>query len=242
MSPALVPARRLDAELMDRLDNAPSDLAGALDDIRTVNRFLRGSKILADAVEPYLRDQRPGETLSVLDVGTGGADLPLELVARARKAGRAIRIQAVDRDPAVLDYARQRVGRTPEVELCRADAWELPFPPASFDLVTASMFLHHFNHGEAARLLARFRRIARRAVLINDLRRHLVPWAFIGLAARATRRHAMFVHDAPLSVLRGFTVDELRAIARDAGAPGASVRRAFPFRLVLTLPAAEPVS
>jgi len=224
---------------MDRPGNTAAELEGALDDIGSVNRFLRGSSILVEAVLPLLLAKRPGDTLSVLDVGTGGADLPRALVAEARRRGRPIRVVAVDRDPVTLQYARRASAGIAEIETREADAFELPFPPASFDVVTASMFLHHFHHGDAVRLLAGFRAIARRAVLINDLRRHLVPWAFIGLAARATRRHPMFVHDAPLSVLRGFTDDELRAVARDAGATGATVRRRLPYRLLLTLPGAE---
>lgn len=221
---------------MDRPDNSVADLTGALDDIGLVNRYLRGSAILINAVRPYLRALPAGETLSVLDVGTGGADLPIDLVASARRLGRGIRVVAVDRDPVTLNYAREKTAATPQIEVLSADAFDLPFPPGSFDIVTASMFLHHFTHDEAVRLLAGFRRIARRAVLINDLRRHLVSWAFIGLASRVTRRHPMFVHDAALSVLRGFTADELRAAARDAGAPEAKVVRRLPYRLLLTMP------
>jgi hypothetical protein len=51
-----------------------------------------------------------------------------------------------------------------------------------------------------------------------------------------TRRHPMFVHDAALSVLRGFTKGELLAAARDAGVPDATVKRRLPYRLLLTMP------
>ena len=227
---------------MDRPDNSAADLSGALDDIRLVNRYLRGSTILVNAVRPHLRRLSAGETLSVLDVGTGGADLPIDLVAAARRLGRDVRIAAVDRDPVTLEYAQEKTKNTPEIEVLSADAFDLPFPPGSFDIVTASMFLHHFAHDDAVRLLAGFRRVARRVVLINDLRRHLVSWAFIGLASRVTRRHPMFVHDAALSVLRGFTDDELRAAARDAGAPEAKVVRRLPYRLLLTMPGAGAAS
>lgn len=236
MAFTLVPARRFDPEWMDRTDNTPEDLDGALDDIHTVNRFLGGSRVLVKAVRPFLPARSGGEPLSVLDVGTGGADLPLALVDDARRLGRRIRIVAVDRDPVTLDYARRKTSAVPEIELQAADAFHLPFAPASFDLVTASMFLHHFGHDDAVRLLLAFRRIARRAVLINDLERHVVPWAFIGFIARVTRRHPMFVNDAPLSVLRGFTRAELLALGRDAGAADATVSARTPYRFVLTMP------
>jgi SAM-dependent methyltransferase len=234
---SLVPARRLDPEWMDRTDNTPEQLNGALDDIRSVNRFLRGSKILVDAVRPFLRARTTAEPLSILDVGTGGGDLPLDLVREARRIGRPVRIVAVDRDPVTLDYARRRLAGVPEIEICAADACALPFAPSSFDLVTASLFLHHFGPSDVVRLLVSFRRLARTAVLVNDLERHVLPWAFIGLAARITRRHPMFIHDAPLSVLRGFTAAELRAAAREAGSSRATVVHRVPYRLLLTIPA-----
>jgi SAM-dependent methyltransferase len=239
MTNVLVPARRLDPEWMDRTDNVPADIVATLDDIRLVNRYLRGSNILIRAVRPFLAGLSRGETLSVLDVGTGGGDLPLDLVAEARRMGRKIRIVGVDRDPVTLDYAREKTAGTPEVEILSADAFTLPFSAGSFDLVIASMFLHHFRHDDAVRLLTGFASLARRAVLINDLRRHVVSWTFIGLTSRLTRRHPMFVHDAALSVLRGFTKAELLAAAREAGSPAATVKRRLPYRLLLTMPAAS---
>lgn len=221
---------------MDRLDNAPADLAGALRDIRAVNRFLGGSKVIVDALRPMLRDHPGPSPLAVLDVGTGSADVPVDLVREARKAGRAIRVVAVDRDPVTLAEARRTTGAFREIEVREADATDLPFDAGAFDVVTASMFLHHFDAASAASLLTSFRRIARRAVLVNDLERHLVPWAAISVLARATRRHPMFVHDAPLSVLRGFTAGELREAAAAAGAPGARLEARWPYRWLLTLP------
>jgi SAM-dependent methyltransferase len=220
---------------MDRTDNTPEALHAALADIGAVNRFLRGSKVLVNAVRPFLTEAQAASPLTVLDVGTGGADVPLALVAEARRLERGIRVVAIDREPATLSYARAQTADVPEIELEKQDALALPYEAASFDIVTASLFLHHFAHDDAVRLLSSFRRIARRAVLINDLERHVVPWAFIALVARITRRHPMFVHDAPLSVLRGFTRDELLAAARDAGDPAATVRAFHPFRLLLKM-------
>jgi SAM-dependent methyltransferase len=233
----LVPARRLDPEWMDRPDNAPAELEGALEDIRSVNRFLGGSKALLDAVRPHLAASPQDATSTFLDVGTGGADLPLEIVTASRRWRRRVRIVAVDRDPITVAYARRRTAGTPEIEVVAGDAHALDYADGSFDFVTASLFLHHFAHEAAVQLLAGFRRIARKAVFVNDLERHVLPWAFIAVAARVTRRHPMFVHDAPLSVLRGFTAGELARIANDAGAEGATVERLWAYRLLMTVPA-----
>ena len=231
----LVPVRRDDPEWLDSKDNTARDVEDTLHDIAWVNRRLGGTRALLRGIDPFLETAPRGSAVEILDVGTGGGELAAAMVEQGRIRGRCVRVTAVDRDPAAAALAAREA---PEgVRIVRAAAAALPFPPQSFDLVTASLFLHHFPHPEAAALLLAFRRLARRAVVINELRRHFLPWAFIALAARATRRSPIFVHDAALSVLRGFTEAELRDLARDAGAPEASLERSFPFRLVLALPA-----
>lgn len=232
----LVPERSTQPEILDRADNSPADLRGALRDIRLTNRWLGGRKTLLDALDPFLV---PGpEPLDLLDVGAGGGDLAVEMVRHARRRGRELRVTAIDRDHGIAVLARDEVQGYPAVTVLCADALRLPFAERSFDLVTASMFLHHFSFDDLVRMLDRFRHLARRAVVVNDLRRHRVPWIFIYAASRLTLRHAMYAHDAPLSVLRGFTVAELRQAARRAGAREACVRRRWPYRLELTVPAA----
>ena len=232
-----VPARRLDREWMDRSDNSPESVQGALRDIRWVNRILGGRRALLHPLAALLDELPPDRPLEVLDVGTGGADLPLDMVDLAVRRGRRVRVTAVDRDASAASAAARFAAGRPEVRVVLADAENLPFEDRSFDLVTASMFLHHFDHGGVVGLLRRFRRLARRAVVVNDLRRHRLPWAFIATVAHATRRDAMFRHDAPLSVLRGFTDDELFVAAREAGVTNPRLERRWPFRLVMTLPA-----
>jgi SAM-dependent methyltransferase len=231
----LTPPRSDRTEMMDRPGLARRDLDRALRDIGRVNRFLGGRRALLGALRPLLR--RGSGALELLDVGTGGADLPLAMVRCARRMGRQLRVTALDRDPVIASIAARQTADSSQIRVVAADAFHPPFAPGSFDFVTASMFLHHFEHDDAVRLLASFRRLARRAVVINDLRRHRLPWSAIHAIAWITRRHPIFVHDAPLSVLRGFTARELRRAARLAGGRTARVARRWPYRLVLTLDA-----
>lgn len=234
-----VPPRSHAPEIMDRRGNSREALRAALGDIGAVNRRLGGGRALLDALRPFLLGAPRDRPLHILDVGTGGADLALAMVRLARGLGRSVRVVAVDLDRHTAALAAAAATACGEVRILQADAFSLPFARGTFDIVTASMFLHHFDHERVVTLLRAFRRVSRGAVIVNDLRRHRFPWLFILIVAHLTRRHAMFRHDAPLSVLRGFTDEELSRAALEAGAKRARPRRRWPFRLALTLSAEE---
>jgi SAM-dependent methyltransferase len=192
----------------------------SLGDLRWVNRHLGGQRALRRAVEPLL-DHTP--TPRLLDVGCGSADLPA-LLAR-RRAGRLL---AVGVDLKWL-HVRQAA---PEVRPVVADVRALPFAPLSFDVVTASLFLHHFDAPELPEVLARLWSLARRALVINDLHRAYVPYLFGRLMFPWLFASRVSVDDGLLSIRRAFVPAELRAALTAAGLPQASVRRSFPYRLV----------
>ena len=159
----------------------------------------------------------------------------MAMVDEARRLGRGLRVTAIERDRNTAAIAAKETAAYSEIRIVRGDALQLPFPDGSFDVVTASLFLHHFKHDQIVQLLASFRALARRAVLINDLRRHLVPWGFISVVSRALGWHGMVVHDGPLSVLRGFVPDELMRAATEAGEVAPMLEHRWPYRLALTL-------
>lgn len=223
-------------DLGELLDDAPADpatLAANLRDIRLINRWLGWTGAMVREVAATTR--RLGlRDATLLDVATGSADIPLALVGWARRRGLALRALAGDISPAVLASARAEVDRVAPgaVGLLRFDAARAPFADASVDLVTCSLALHHFAPDDAVATLRELGRIARRALIVSDLERSRLGYACARLLV-AVLRNPMTRHDAPVSVLRAYTRDELAALARAAGLRGARVVGRFPFRLVL---------
>jgi SAM-dependent methyltransferase len=118
-----------------------------------------------------------------------------------------------------------------------ADAFRLPFGPASFDFVFSSFFLHHFSDDEVVGLLASFQRVARRAVLAIDLERGPLAFRFLPATRWLFDWHSISVHDGQISVQAAFKRDELLALATRAGLARARVSVHRPWaRLSLVAP------
>jgi SAM-dependent methyltransferase len=210
--------RATEPELLD--EGVPeADALASLGDIRFVNRWLGNRSQLAAAVLPLLGDTpRP----RLLDVGCGSGDVPAYLVRLRQGALLAV---GADIKPLHLKAA------PPEVRGVVADVRALPFAPESFDVVTASLFLHHFDGAEVAEVLRLLYSLARRALVVNDLQRARVPYVFGRIAFPLIFRSRVSVEDGLLSIRRAFTQGELAAAFGQAGIP-VRVRRAWPYRLL----------
>lgn len=210
------------------------ELGRSLDDLRQVSRWLGGRRTAVRSVLELAREveERP---VTVLDLGTGGADVPLALSAAARATALEMRITATDLHPATLEFAGRQTAHDPAIEVRRADATALAFADGHFHIAMCNTTLHHFDDDTAARVLREMARVASAGVVVTDLERS-IP-ALIGvhlLAATVWRDHPITKHDGPASVRAAFTRRELEQLARRAGMPEARVRRTPIFRLALT--------
>ena len=209
--------RATDQELLDIGVDA-AETRKSLGDLRFVNRWLGNRGALLRTVRDHLP---PGGRL--LDVGCGSADLPAFLLSRLPGPPRAV---GLDVKVAHLQAAPRGLRRVV------GDVRRLPFPDRSFDVVTASLFLHHFDAPELPGILRDLARLARNALVVNDLRRARVPLALGRVAFPLLFRSRVSVEDGLLSIRRGFREPELRAALAAAGLVGVKVRRSFPYRLL----------
>lgn len=219
-------------ELIDGTDYSRDEYVGSLGDLRWVNRSLGGRRALEKYFFPLLKTYSGSQALRILDVGTGSGDLPIEIVKWAGANGINVQLTIIDNNQLAASEASRMTKGFEEINVIRADAMQLPFPQASYDFVIASLFLHHFETPAAARLIAEFRRIARRAVIINDLRRNVIAYFGIKVLTSLLTRNRLVRHDAALSVLRAFKESDVREIAELAGVR-LDALRSFPFRLVM---------
>ena len=230
-------------ELLDALHHDRAELEQSLDQVAEVNRRLGGSRAVLRALDQLgiaRRGPVPGHTpatpdcWTILDIGTGSADIPLAIDDWARRRSICIHITATDRHPQMCEIAGERTRRHDRISVAAADALDLHYEDDAFDIVLLSLTLHHFEHADQIRALREAARVGRTAVIVNELERSLP--SYLGarfLAVTRWRSNRLTRHDGPLSVLQAFTPRELRAVAAAAGLRVASVRRRWLFRLVL---------
>jgi SAM-dependent methyltransferase len=218
-------ARARDAvEMLDR--PAPfADLCETLDDIARFNALFGGCLVTSHHVKRLLAALPADRLVTVLDVGTGGGDIPRALVRWARRTGRSIRVLALDRDADTLRAAARRVAGYPEITLVQGDGLALPVRPQSVDVAISALMLHHLPPAEASISLAEMDRVARRGFVVNDLFRSRVAHALVWVGTRLLAKNRMSRHDGPLSVLRAYTPGEVEALARLAGLDDVRVHR-----------------
>lgn len=233
--------RAAGSELMDEPTADREELARSLADIRLVNRWLGGTRVVLRHLAALV-ERHPRPSWRVLDIASGSGDIPLAVARWARKRGIRMEIVATDNHAGTLAMAAAHTAADPAVRTEVADALSLPWPDGSFDVALLSTALHHFDdERDCVRVLREMDRVTRAGFIVNDLARSRP--ALLGarlLAATVWRRHALTRHDGPLSVRRSFTAAELRALATRAGLRLARVRTHLPFRLALVVEKEAP--
>ena len=205
-----------------------AERARSLGDVARLNGAVGGRLLTLRHVRRLLAHLPRGYTATVVDFGTGGGDIPRALVRWARRAGRPIRVFALDRDAATLAIARRTVAGYPEIVLVQADALALPFRPGAVDVAISALTLHHLEPPAATAYLAAMDGVARAGLVVNDLARSRVAWALVWLVTRVLACGRLSRHDGPLSVRRAYTADEVRGLCARAGLAGVRVRRYAP--------------
>ena len=110
-----------------------------------VNRRF-AADLLAAARVDLARDG--DEVVHLLDLGTGTAQIPIEIVRQARAAGLAprLKLSAVDLAAEMLVLAKRNVaaaGMNDVIRIERLDAKTLPYPDERFSGVISNSIVHH---------------------------------------------------------------------------------------------------
>ncbi len=219
-------ARRRRDELMDQPDLDPAEHARALRGLARINAVSGSGRILWPELLALAREVAP-KPLRILDVATGGGDLPRWL---DRRSGGTFDITGLDRSATAIDIARRQ--SPPRIRFVVGDALADPLP-GEFDAVICSLFAHHLDEADVVALLVKMAAAAERLILVNDLNRSPLGYSLAWLGCRLLTRSPIVHFDGPASVEAAWTRDEMRQLAQRAGLTDVSVVSRFPCRFLL---------
>jgi ubiquinone/menaquinone biosynthesis C-methylase UbiE len=180
------------------------------------------ARLLQRALTHVPRDRRP----HILEVASGRADV---LQAALMRLGIHPDVTLLDRSAAHLPDPRVWPSALPTPRVLTGDALALPLADASVDIVSCCLFLHHLEPPQIARFLAEAQRVARIAVIINDLERNPLHYRLAKLN-RIIDRSRISRHDGPISVHRAYTLRELARMLANTGC-SFFLQRAWLYRL-----------
>lgn len=213
--------RQVIPELLDADLGAPAEVADSFADLRRISAWFGGTATTVSRMR-RVAETSDSRTLSLLEVAAGDGALPEKAQLQLARRGIAVELTLMDRIPSHLKGAIAS-------KVC-GDALQLPFRDGCFDVVSCSLFAHHLEPSELRQFVREGLRVCRRAVLLNDLVRSRVHLGLV-YAGLPLFRSRLTRHDAPASVRRAYTVDEMRQVLCDIPEARVEISRHYLYRM-----------
>ena len=226
--------RRLLPELMDDPTLPSAAHRRALAGLARINLISATAGSFRTPLSQLCASLPEGQPVRVLDVATGGGDVPVRLARWARRRGLPLVLAGCDAHPRAVATAQERADRyAVPVRFFTRDVLRDGIP-GGWDAVICSLFLHHLTTAQAVTVLAAMGEAATHLVVVNDLLRSPLAYAVAWVGTRVLSSSPVVHFDGPTSVRAAFTEAEARALATAAHLQGARLRWQWPFRFLLT--------
>jgi ubiquinone/menaquinone biosynthesis C-methylase UbiE len=208
--------RSYEHELMDDLSCEGEVLKQTLVELKTINRLLGGNKVTTAGIKKLIKNHQDG-TIQIADVGCGGGDMLQVMQSWGKKSGKTLEFIGIDANPYIIQLAKKKFADVPNISFKVDNVLSASFYQQPVDIVTCTLFTHHFTDEELRRMFAGFLRKAKLGVVVNDLHRNPIAYYSIKYLTKFFSKSPMVIHDAPLSVQRSFTKKELYGLLDGLG-------------------------
>jgi 2-polyprenyl-3-methyl-5-hydroxy-6-metoxy-1,4-benzoquinol methylase len=203
---ATLQTRRLEPELLDVLPPSDPGAIGSRRDLVRINALMLQPLIMRRLLARHIA-QPPRR---ILEIGAGDGRFMLGIAKRMARQWRDVELVLLDRTPLVTDAIQARfagLGWRAKAAVADVFDWAAKAHGERFDLITANLFLHHFDDEALARLFALIAPLAPLFAATEPWRASFPLFATRLLPAIGANR--VTLHDAAASVRAGFRGTEL---------------------------------
>ncbi len=204
--------RSQDKEMLDVMTPPIGELRKAMRHMAWTNRVFLNNWLIGCYVKKLIGK---ASKASILDIGTGIADIPKYLVEKLNRKDRIIIATGIDIDPQVLALAREYVGNASGVTILEKPLEEIP--DHQFTVAVMSQMLHHLNPEEAVAMLRTAHAKVTNGVIISDFIRSRFNYYLAKWSIALTFGSKFNKSDGPLSILRSYTDNEIKQMLHQAG-------------------------
>ncbi len=232
--------RSYEKELIDDLELDNDALRENLEELAIINKYLGGNqvtisglkKLISNPNSPITNNQSP---VTIADLGCGGGDMLMVMADWAKKKGINAQFIGIDANDFMIDFAKERTHNYQNITYLHQNIFSEEFQKHDFDIVTMTLFCHHFEDKALIKILQQFREQTRLGVVINDIHRHWFAYYSIAWITKLFLKSYLVKNDAKLSVWRAFRRKDLENIIQKAGYINYSIRWKWAFRWEVVL-------
>lgn len=207
-------------EWMDQPNISTVQMHGVMRELVVINQLLGGYAATFAGLKPILKASKPGETITIADIGCGGGDTLLQVAQWANKQGLKLKLIGVDLSQDAIAYAQQHVhdsiASIYPVEWVVMDYRNWLASGPQVDILMTSLFFHHLKDEQIVEALQYMQRYAKLGWVINDLHRHWFAYQSIRLLTHFLSRSPLVKYDSSLSVWRGFVKQDWLSLLQQA--------------------------
>jgi len=220
--------RSYQPELLDATDIPTQDLYQNLRELNFINTWLGGHDITLAGIKLF-EGILPNSTIA--DVGCGGGDNLKAIANWARKKEISVKLIGIDLKKDCIDFARKNCKDFPEISFIESD---YRLVEQEFDIIISALFCHHLNDAQMVEYLQWCQKYGRKGFFINDLQRHPLAYYSIKYLTALFSNSYLVKNDAPLSVWRGFTKNELKDLLLKAEIENWQIQWKWAFRYLIS--------
>ena len=200
-------------ELMDDFSIGGDLLRDTLDKLENINRWLGGNAMTIKSLKKVLKNHPKEQELTIADIGCGHGDILRDVAKFGRKNGYKMKLIGMDANPTAIAYANKLSTEFSELSFITEDIFSKEFKERTFDVVLATLFLHHFKEDPLVSFLENTLKQTKIAIVVNDLHRHTLAY-YLFMLLSIFIKNKMIIEDGLTSVLRGFKRKDLVKISQ----------------------------